>query len=341
MVRPGPVADTVRRHWSLLRLVPRAPRQIEAARLEDLLAQEGIEITRRSVQRDLEHLAAAFPGLKCNRKSKPYGWSWSDEAPLLEIPAMGLASAVTFELLRRYLSLALPRTTLRTLEPHFSRAHDALASHTTAKLARWPSKVRVLPRGYPLTAPDVPRNVLEVVYAALLDDRRFTARYRGRGASTAKEYLVNPLGLVLRDGTMALVASCWDYDDVVHLLLHRMTRAELTTEPVRKPKGFNLDEHLEKGAAGFIRGAPIVLVAVITNHVAITISEAPLSADQKITPIDGEHSRVTATVSNTMDLRGWIQSYGANIEVERPAALRKEMAEGARQLLAKYRKRKQ
>jgi len=339
MPRPGPEAETVHRLWTLLRLIPRRPRRADTGTLKRQLDAEGIEVTPRSIQRDLQHLAARFPNLHCDERSKPYGWSWDGDVPLLEIPGMGLGSAVTFELVQAYLTHALPRSTLRTLDPYFARAREVIRNTASAKLARWPSKVRVLPRGISLRAPEVPPRVLDVVYTALLEDRRLRAHYRPRHAPEAKKYELNPLGLVVRDGTLALVCTFFDYDDPHYVLLHRMAQAELLETATRRPKGFDLDAFLARGGVGFVHGDPIALEALVAREVAITLHETPLSTDQVLTPAGEGHELLRVTVPNTLDLRGWIQSYGPLIEVKKPAALRKELAEGARQLAAMYGKR--
>lgn len=338
MPRPGPEAETVHRLWTLLRLIPRRPRRADTGTLRRQLDAEGIEVTARSVQRDLQHLAARFPSLHCDERSKPYGWCWDGDVPLLEIPGMGLGSAVTFELVQAYLAHALPRSTLRTLDPYFARAREVIRTTATAKLSRWPSKVRVLPRGLSLRAPEVPPRVLDVVYSALLEERRFRALYRPRHAKETKKYELDPLGLVVQNGTLALVCTFWDYDDPHYVLLHRMTQAELLDTAARRPKGFDLDAFLARGGVGFMRGDPVVLEAVVAREVAITLHETPLSTDQVLTALDEDHELVRATVPDTLDLRGWLQSYGPLIEVKKPSALRRELAEGAKRLAAMYRK---
>ena len=339
MPRPGPEAETVHRLWTLLRLIPRRPRRADTGALKRQLDTEGIDVTPRSIQRDLQHLAARFPNLHCDERSKPYGWSWDGDVPLLEIPGMGLASAVTFELVQAHLTHALPRSTLRTLDPYFARAREVIRNTASAKLARWPSKVRVLPRGLSMRAPEVSPRVLDVVYSALLEDRRLRAHYRPRHAPEAKKYELNPLGLVVRDGTLALVCTFFDYDDPHYVLLHRMTQAELLETAARRPKGFDLDAFLARGGVGFVHGDPIALEALVAREVAITLHETPLSSDQELTPAGDEHELLRATVPNTLDLRGWLQSYGPLIEVKKPVALRKELAERARQLARMYGKR--
>ncbi len=171
---------------------------------------------------------------------------------------------------------------------------------------------------------------------SLLEERRLRATYKPRGSSEEKEYDVNPLGLVLRDGAFVLVCTFFGYEDVRQVLLHRMSRAELLAEPTTMPKGFDLDAHLAQGGVAFRRGGKITLRALVSTQLAITLSETPLAADQKLVPHDAARQVLEANVPDTTELRGWISMYGAGIEILAPAALRKEFAENARRLARVY-----
>jgi predicted DNA-binding transcriptional regulator YafY len=336
MARQGSISETLFRHWQMLRLIPRAPRRIDTATLERLLEDEGIHVHRRSIQRDLESLATTFTALVCDDRTKPYGWSWERDAPVLEVPGMSVAAAVTLDLVRVYLAQTLPRTTLGALGPYFDRAKETLARSGGARLARWPRKVRVVPRGQPLQPPDVAAPVLDAVYSALLQERQLRARYRPRASAADKKYDINPLGLVVRNGALVLVCTFWDYDDVNQVLLHRMSRAELLSSPARTPRGFDLDEHIASGGIAFRKGGQLSLRARLDPGVTVTLSETPIARDQTIAPGKDGRDLLEATVPDTLELRGWIASYGPLIEVLGPKALRQEFAEAARQLAGLY-----
>jgi hypothetical protein len=89
---------------------------------------------------------------------------------------------------------------------------------------------------------------------------------------------------------------------------------------------------------GFALGATIRLEAIVDDQVAITLHETPLSADQKLAERPDGRSRLTATVPDSLDLRGWLSSYGPLVEVVGPAKLRAAFADAARRLSAMYRK---
>jgi predicted DNA-binding transcriptional regulator YafY len=330
------LSETVLRYIRMLQLVPQGPRRIDAASIQSALDSEGIEIHRRSVQRDLELLSASFPGLECDRNSRPFGWSWHREAPLLELPSMNVSTAVTLELVRAYMAPALPRSTLKTLQKYFDRARETLLQSTSSRLARWPKKVRVVPRGQPLHPPKVPDAVLEAVYGCLLDEKRFKVLYRKRGANTDTQYEVCPLGLVVRNGVLMLVCTMDEQEAVKHLALHRMKSVVRLERSAAIPAHFSLEQHVVEGGMGFRYGQPIALKFLMRRQAAVTVREAPLSPNQVISEYDEASDLIEVMLADTLELRGWLASYGDQIEVLQPASLRELMARSARTMSERY-----
>ena len=60
--------------------------------------------------------------------------------------------------------------------------------------------MRVLARGQSLIPPKINPKVQEVVYEALLEDKKLEFRYRPKGEREPKDYELNSLGIVIRDG---------------------------------------------------------------------------------------------------------------------------------------------
>lgn len=76
----------------MLRLLPRAPRQIGTAELRARLAEAGFPTTSRTIQRDLQTLATVF-AIECHNGSKPYAWRWRSDAPLIVLPPLEARTA--------------------------------------------------------------------------------------------------------------------------------------------------------------------------------------------------------------------------------------------------------
>ena len=67
---------TISRQWALLRQLPNRSPGITSAELVWRLRDVGFNVSKRTVERDLNELSLIFP-LERNDKSIPFGWHWS------------------------------------------------------------------------------------------------------------------------------------------------------------------------------------------------------------------------------------------------------------------------
>jgi predicted DNA-binding transcriptional regulator YafY len=72
-------------------------------------------------------------------------------------------------------------------------------------------------------------------------------------------------------------------------------------------------------------------------NAAINLHETPLSKNQRLADYDDEQELLEASVTDTIELRAWLHSYGDMLEVLEPKALRREFASAAKKLAARYR----
>ena len=181
-------------------------------------------------------------------------------------------------------------------------------------LAGWPDKVRILPRGLKLIGPEIDPEILNTVYGALLADRRFQCGYHPRDAEGDKDYLVNPLGLVVRDAVTYLVCTLWDYDDPIQLALHRIRTAEPLDTKARRPPGFGHDAYIRQGAFSMpFSDRPIRLEALFDADAAYHLRETKLSEDQVLEDQPDGRVLVKAAVQDTGELRWWTLGFGGAV----------------------------
>lgn len=324
--------DTMLRHWTLLRAIPRPPRKADARSLKETLEVEGFEVSKRTVERDLVKLSRIFP-LTSDHASTAHGWSWMRDAQVFDIPGMDPESALTLQILQRFATHLLPRSVLRRLEPQLHQSQAVLEELSPRAGPRaWPERVRVLPRTINLHAPEVAPDIVEIVYRALLEGWRIDGDYRPRvaGGSEVKTYEINPLGLVFRDQVAYLVCTMWDYDDILQLALHRFERAELLDQPRNEPEGFDLDAYIDEGHFHIREtGENLSLRVRFNSDAAYHLYETPLSTDQELTTLDDSRVELTATVLDTAQLRWWLLGFGSAVEVVEPEPLRQEFREEA------------
>lgn len=329
--------DTLLRHWTLLRAIPRAPRSIGTREIQARLTEEGFPVDLRTIQRDVAKLSALFP-LIDTAEGKALRWSWAADGVPLDIPGMDPSTALAFEVAAAYLRPLLPPATLQHLAPHVRRAHEVLKATRGTGLALWPDKVCPIVRGPALHPPTIPPSVQEAVYQALLTEKQLAVAYRAKAAAQAKTYPVHPLGLVFRDGVVYLVCTVKQYADIRHLALHRMVSAMVLDHPARRPAGFTLRRyvHDEQFFSYPVQGRPIRLDVLFEPEAAVHLEERPLSRDQRLIPQQDGRVLLRATVRDTLELRWWLRGFGEQVEVLAPASWRAEFATMAERLANRY-----
>ncbi|CAB0151725.1 hypothetical protein PSI9734_02093 [Pseudidiomarina piscicola] len=76
--------QTVLRYLLMLRHVPKQPQKIDVNTLRERLAEHGVDVSIRTIQRNLVELSEVFP-LTTDERCKPYGWSLLPDTPLLPL----------------------------------------------------------------------------------------------------------------------------------------------------------------------------------------------------------------------------------------------------------------
>jgi len=326
--------DTLLRHWAMLQRVPRAPAKCAAGEIKTGLASEGYSVSKRTIERDLRTLSGIFP-LRCDERDRPYGWSWSADAAVLTIPAMTPQAALVLRMARDYLAQVLPQATVDALAPYYERSDQVLAE-APGSIGSWPERVRIISRGQPLLAPEIDPNVLTEVYRAVQAGERVHIDYYRRRVPRQCQYKANPLGVVLRDGVITLVATLFDYDNPVQLHLHRMQTAKRLDEPRQWPAGFDLDDWIKCDPMGYSLGEDVAIELQVTDEIAKHLEETPLSRDQTLEERDDGWRRLMATVADTEQLRWWLLGLAANVRVVAPELLRDEVTKRLRETLTLY-----
>lgn len=318
--------DTQLRQWAMLKRIPQHPRLITARELTERLASEGFEVGKRTVERDLLSLSGIFP-LISNDRSRPYGWSWSKDAEAFALPTMSPLQALTLELAHDHLAALLPASLLDTLAPYFKCAEGVLSSGDgVKKLANWRKKVAIVFAGQPLIPPNYPEEIIEAVHSALLTNQQLEISYTSREHGETKTYPAHPLGIVQRGAVTYLIATLYDYTNILLLAVHRIQAAKVLDQPSNTPEGFDLKHYISQGALGFEENGLIKLVVRFTLPAAEHLWETPLSLDQQIAPDQSGWVRLQATVPDTAQLRWWLKGFGQEVEVLEPISIREEFA---------------
>lgn len=327
--------STLLRQWEMMRMltVSRSDakqdgRWDKASEIAAKLNDAGYEVSVRTVQRDLNELSTIFPIELNDKNPRDYGWRWMKGANL-DIPGMSVSEALAMRLVETHLKQLLPDTMLEGLHGIFNLAQtklDEAKKQNNNPTKDWLNKVRVVPPSQPMLPPTVRPEVQSNLYQALLENKQVAAIYQPMSSAEPKEYVLHPLGLIMRGAVSYLVASAWDYAEARLYALHRFGKVDILDDAARAPKGFSLDQAIADGLADFAnQGEPIQLQIRCADWLADYLAETPLSTDQKIEPATKGKVIVSATVNDTWQLRWWLMGQGAGVEVLAPADLRNEM----------------
>lgn len=325
--------STLARQWEILKILPTRRPGITVTDLHRKLADAGHEVTRRTVERDLEGLCSVFP-LTTNDISKPFGWYLRTNEEIA-FPSMPLAEAVSLGLMEDLLRQMAPSCFATALDGRLALARSMLREMPKNRSARWTDLVRYIPPGLPLQKPAIKNEIMDSIQQALLERRQIQVDYHPPESDEAKGLTLHPLALVLQGERPYLVATAFRYPDVRFYAIQRVNRAEILDLPSKRPTGFSLDGYLSDGGGQFGDGTEIALKARIDPYLARLLEETPLSKDQRIITRVGVHT-LTATVRDSWQLHFWILSQGASITVTQPAPVRKRLINTIKASLEKY-----
>lgn len=306
------------------------------------LRSRGYYVEKHNVRRDLQALSEAIPQIECHdnsrtgkpRRGLPYGYRWVGR-DVVRQTGLSVPEALSMAMVERYLQRALPVTLTRALQRWFDVARNTLDLQKRSATARWADKIAVVPPTQPLLAPEIPPDVLRAVHEAVIDERQIKVTYRAPGQSH-KVLVLHPLGLIQRGPATYLVATTFDYDDVLLYALHRIQDVEQMHQPACKPDGFVLGEYaVAQGHFG--SGKTVRLHARVAPHIALILEETPLEPNQTLDPPDEWGWRLLrARVFDTWQLQWWLLSQGDGLEVVRPKWLREQVVDSLKSTLDLY-----
>lgn len=196
-------------------------------------------------------------------------------------------------------------------------------------------KIRVAPDGFERVLATIDPEVLRVVIDALVRKRKIAFDYVSSKGNFSQMEL-GPLGLVVKDGSIYLVAlKGVNSIPEMPLPLHRIANARLSPQPFHHAR-FDLDEWLElTGQLNHPQGGveKTINLKLLVHPASIWhFQERPLGKDQRIIApeMPGEWFRLTVTTRHWYTLTSFLTSFGPQIKVLGPP----EVLDGEHGMLA-------
>ena len=323
-------SNSLYRQWQILSRLSTG-KWMGTRELQEILQREGIDISLRTIQRDLNQISLRFPIE--SSKTVPQGWRWRSDAPIQSLPHMTSSQAVTFMMVEEHLKHLLPPSLIEEMNPWFDLARRSLSTQNNVR--QWINRVRIVPATQPLIPPVVEKQAQQAIYEGLLQDKQLECVYQGRNLSgEEKTYILNPLGLVQKGAIIYLICTRQDKTDIQTFALHRFKSASVLNSRAMHPVDFDIDAYIDSGALGFRvdynqATQNIVLKLIMSEQDAHYFDESQLSKDQTIEKLADGLAQVTANVPFTSQLVWWLRGFGNKIQQIEPI----EVANAVHQLV--------
>ena len=308
-------SNSLYRQWQILSKLS-AGKWTGTRELQETLQREGIDISLRTIQRDLNQISQRFP-IECN-KAVPQGWRWRSDAPIQSLPHMTSSQAVTFMMVEEHLKHLLPPSLIEEMTPWFDLARRSLSTQNNVR--QWINRVKIVPANQPLIPPVVDKAAQQAIYEGLLQDKQLECIYQSLNSHTQdeKSYILNPLALVQKGAIIYLICTRLDKTDIQTFALHRFKSAKVLDSRALHPVDFDIDSYIESGALGFRVDfnqptENVDLKLTMLDIDALYFAESKLSLDQKIEQLSDGMTQISATVPFTNQLTLWLRSFGRKI----------------------------
>jgi predicted DNA-binding transcriptional regulator YafY len=314
----------VSRTWQLIRLLE-SPRGRTLGELEETLG-----CSRRTVMRDLQGLEDAGLPVYDERDGREKRWKFIDGFTRQLPPPFTLS-----EVMALYFARALARPLKGTpvhdpLDAAFKKIGTLLPPETRAMLDH-------LEQGFvSRTGPHKDyrrhRELLVLVTRAQHQGRVLFVRYRSFARQETTERRISPYRLCYFRGGLYVIGHDDRRGEVRTFALERIQKAEITSERFQVPKTFDFETYMES-ALGIFRGPETRVRIAFRGMAAPAIVERQWHPSQRIESRRNGTIVLSLKVADTLELRRWIMSFGAEAEVLEPVSLRNEIRDELQSLL--------
>lgn len=322
--------DMLRRQIDLLRKIPRQSRTT----IEELtrsLKDEGYQVGKRTVERDIELLADIFEDLEVNKTAQPYSIGWSRKA-LPSFFGMSEHQAVPFLLVDRYLKSALPPPVAAELAPFVQQARTSIPSHNHR---HWIRKLRIIQRGSPIPPPAESAGIARTVFEALVNEEALSISYAEHTGKDPETIEIEPYWIIVRDEVQFLIGRRSTDQIIAPFRMHRITRAKPTAKRIQRPST-DIDAFLRDGGLDGNVEQPITLHVCFYDGAGDFLFERQLGAANEIKR--NPDGTVELKLKTVLDepLKWWLLSFADRMKVLAPEGLAQELGTRIRKAAQRY-----
>lgn len=320
--------EQIVRLWGVLNLLSQKPEGMTAKQISDRMGQ-----SKSTVTRDIQKLErAGFAIIEVPVKNrKVYKLS-------TELSALAEVEVTSLEMLSLYAvrSLIAPLAgtpVYESLNNLFQKLHGAAQKIGNGRLDVFPHVYLEHTRA----AKDYSQasDVIDALVDGIVRKRVLTICYEPPG-KTPRTHELRPVKLFFNMGGLYCMGLLGEKKVVSTLAVERVREAEISKRSFKVPKALKLEKRLE-GVFGVIEDHdPQKVVVRFTKVVAPYIRARVWHPEQTLTELPDGGVEWSCTVQGKEEVFAWILSRGPHAELLEPLSWRKELAQRAQTLAARY-----
>jgi predicted DNA-binding transcriptional regulator YafY len=182
-------------------------------------------------------------------------------------------------------------------------------------------------------------NNFDKLIKAWLSGNRVTVRYQELYGQKPLKYTIEPYFIEpsARNRANYVIAYCRENKSICTFIIDRIVgEVKIEAETFEIPEHFNIDKYLASAWGAFADQKVEGIKLRFSKRISLAIKETSFHPSQ-VTELQGDGSLIMKLkVNNTGDFHAWIMSWGKDVEVLEPEALKNEMKDVIRTLADVY-----
>lgn len=325
-----PRNDQIIRQWLLLRKLESS----KGATLQELVDSLPDDYPKnpRTIRRDLEALEAGGFPITTDLVNGQTRWRLMEG--FRNIPALGFSAT-------ELMALLFSRNLLKPLEGTEIQASlaSALNKAATALPPQGHQYVRQMHEIFSVglgahKSYRQHKETIDRITQAIARARTAQIRYYSASRNKTTRREVDPYRLWYAAGGLYLIAYDHLRRDVRMFAVERIRSISLTNHPYQFPLGFDIEAYVQD-ALVVMRGRRIEVELLFSKAAAAWVKDKIWHESQEMFPLKDGRLRMVLRVADTQELVGWILSFGSQVQVIRPVALKEKVRDEARKVLQK------
>lgn len=297
---------------------------------------ETLEVSRRTVERDLEYLRDYLKAPLSYSKFKNgyYYESQFDLPPVKLTEGEAVALVMSQHLFSLYKGAPFGKTVKSAIEKLTCMLPASVTLDPSEFLKQVSFDVKT-PRGEEQHL----CSACHFVSEAISEKKTLKITYYTASRDDTLNRCIDPYHLRYHQGAWYIIAFCHFRNEVRIFSLDRLLSYEETGETFTIPDDFSLEDFLKYSMGIEIGTVPVEVAVHFDAYIARFVRDQIWHSSQEIESLPDGSIILKMTISGLGEVKRWVLSYGIHVEVLYPESLRLEIAQEAADLAGLYEKR--